>query len=468
MKKLLLSVILIMYGASIHGLYQGLEKNTKKGIITRGALPSAEYKPRLEVSDSPPPLIDQDEMESEKIRLVPFPRSPSAELEQYNTTTEEQSSFRPMTPGRIPLEQSTQGLPRRGSLRQRVGNSPSGDYGSLSNSFIVVPNLESIPEEQRFSTSGKTVSDQHAISRIFNKDNKAEKQIGLICVHGTWSSNRGMGADANRPFSNALRTYAQYLADKNAATVTMIMPQWSSDLLTTARQDAANNIHDKLSQLNSEIPFDELYAIGHSHGCNVLLNLALIDKGSNQFNVARIIKMMTLIAAPRVEVTQFYNYPKDCFVYAFHSRNDATQQLGSAERRQGFEQRIPIRPEDIGHVYNIRVEYLPEAGTPNHKSIKDMSLIDCLPTIQNLIAATYKNYADLRLWIVVPEKNSINNPVLAINDPQYSNESDQKKKEIAETNSRYALEHLPLINTKFMQDTGYFINNLFWEIVTKQ
>lgn|GEM_PF-5385255 len=444
MKKLLVSCALIIVACtfSIYCMFKSIREDTSKQVIFN---PYTERPPLT--LESPMPPLEEEEEESRPSGTPELPEIPSEPL------------FRPITPGSQPME-SPKGAYRSFTFPEK--SHPELEYE------MIEPELQ--PQSTRFSTSSTPTlkgSENDAII-TFNNEPTTTKCIGLICVHGTFSKNKAMGADQNRLFSEALQSYAKKLAVNHNATVKMFMPQWSGKLLTQERQFAANRIAQELERMDRERRFDELHGIGHSHGCNVLLNLALIGQGESTFNVRDRINSLTLIAPPRVEFTQFYNYPSQCFVYAFNSRNDATQQLGSLERGQWFQQRILIRPQDIGHVYNIEVEYLPEIGMPHHKSIKHLSLMDCLPGIQQFIATIYKNYPDLKLWIT---KDGVYRIALAINHDKGATtprETDAKKREIAETTSNNVLEHLPKIDTKLMQDTGYLLLNLFWELMYKE
>ena len=310
-------------------------------------------------------------------------------------------------------------------------------------------------------------------------DTQSQKHIGLICVHGTWSSNNGMGADANRLFSDALRKYAAKLASDNQAVVTMILPAWSGKLSTKERQEAAQNIDRTLQELNGQRLFDELHAIGHSHGCNVLLNLSLIARGSQEFNVSDKLKTMILIAPPMVEVDQFYTYPKNCITYIFHSDNDATRKAGTHWEQatslfkilrntlwSGVGRILPAPQANTGKAYNIAVEYLPETGMkPHHKSIKSVSLIDCLNTIEALISQIYENYYDLKLWITTDKGKYY--PALALNDATKTDETDQSKIQLAEETSKNVHDHIPTVESQAIQATGYFLANLYREFLYK-
>lgn len=477
MKKLLSSCALIItvYALSIYSMEEGVEsilqnqppKNTvfnprmqRGGLATFQNEPPAnvffnpynEPQPQPQLPALPPPV--EEEVKSQLPELPVIPPEPS---------------LPPITPSIQPPEPSLPPI------------APSSPPKDPYKSFVftekeypefgfeaVEPELQ--PQVARFSASkipdDQTLpgSENDAII-TFNNEPTTTKCIGLICVHGTFSSNKIIGADQNSLFSNALQSYAKKLAVDNNATVKMFMPQWSGELLTKARQTAANRIVLELERMDKERPFDELHGIGHSHGCNVLLNLSLIGKGDGSFSVRDRMKSLTLIAPPRVEFKDFYNYPPHCFVYAFNSRNDATQQFGSLERGQWFEQRIPLRLRDFGYVYNIEVEYLPEIGMPHHSSIKHLSLIDCLSGIQQLIKNVYERCPDLKLWIT---KNGGYRIALAINNDRGAlkpMEPMMKKREIAETTSENVLAHLPRTDKKLMQGSGYILLNLIWEVM---
>lgn len=294
------------------------------------------------------------------------------------------------------------------------------------------------------------------------------KHIALLSIHGTWGNNAGMGAHSNRTFSDAIRAHAIKLAREKKAYVNIVAPTWNGQLAHTGRQLAANQIHGALKELNKQRPIDEIHGLAHSHGCNVLLTLAQFSNNSG-FNIRNILKTMALLAPPRVEIDQLYNYPNGCTTLAFYSENDATQQLGSLERGQGFEQRIPMMRNDAGNAYNINVRYLPDivgghpVGKPHHRSIKQPSLIDCLPTIQEFATrGPYSNYYDLQLWIPQRGGGNVYQPIIALNDAKITNETDETRRKLAETSQRDALDYINKRHPEFDKPTGYLAANLVW------
>jgi hypothetical protein len=109
------------------------------------------------------------------------------------------------------------------------------------------------------------------------------------------------------------------------------------------------------------------------------------------------------------------------------------------------------------------VEYLPETGMPpHHKSIKSISLIDCLNTIEQLIGALYTNYHDLKLWITT--ENGTYRPAIALNDPILTTETDEHKINLATQTSAYVKDHIAQYEPQAIQTTGYFLANLVREI----
>lgn len=427
MNKLILGMIIIVHALSLNGMQSLLNPPAKKSgvVFQRYGDPLSKDKP----------IVSRMAEQQEKQRITSMTTGPSSGLRPTRSSSEY---------GSIVL--------------------PEIDNPELGFEMVEAP--EMAPDVKRLSSTMAGSSSDDALI-TFNPDGGTEKCIGLICIHGTFSTNKGMGADANRAFSDALQTFAKKLAKDKQATVRMIIPQWSGQLSTEARTQAAHRIHKELEDLHKECPFSELYGIGHSHGCNVLLTLSTITTPHTPgtLDVRNSLKTMTLIAPPRIEVPEIYNYPPHCFVYDFYSLNDATQQGGSLERGQGFEQKIPIRTQDIGKVYNILVENLPIVGNPHHKSIKHVSLIDCLPAIYDFIESTYKNYADLRLWIT--EVNNKYRPALALNNASLNNETNPKNQQIAELTSANVIEYLCTNHADIMQRPRYLLHNLLFEIFYK-
>lgn len=346
-----------------------------------------------------------------------------------------------------------------------VWSQPKVKDSSESNPLFASDSSDVVKVDSKDLEGYEEDTTKHEIDVIPVGNESAPNHIALLSIHGTWANNAGMGANAERAFTDAIRKHAEELAKNNNALVDIIAPNWGGSLTHIARQRTANGMHDVLKELNKNHAIDEIHGIAHSHGCNILLNLAQFGNDSG-FNIQSLLKSMTLLAPPRVEVKEFYNYPKGCTTLAFYSENDATQQLGSVERGQGFEQCVPVMRKNAGQSYNINVRYLPEivrgyaVGKPNHKSIKQQSLIDCLPTIQELVKHQYKNYYDLQLWIPKKGESKVHRPILAVNNETVNNEPDEKTKEIVQSLQKNVRDLIQNEHPEFQQPTGYLLDNL--------
>jgi hypothetical protein len=98
---------------------------------------------------------------------------------------------------------------------------------------------------------------------------------------------------------------------------------WSGDLNFAARKKAAFELYKALQGLSVRGP---ITLIGHSHGCNVILNLAAIAHEMNDKNF--VVDRAILLAGPVQKATEVYIH-SDVFkkIYSFYSHSDLIQIL---------------------------------------------------------------------------------------------------------------------------------------------
>lgn len=231
----------------------------------------------------------------------------------------------------------------------------------------------------------------------------AEQKIVTIWVHGTMIPplptrvreshfHRNLGlAPINDYFQNTTTTTNAPLSLVNIANALHnSMPSifaledyyvfgWSGKASFAERENAANNLYADLIKLRDEYisfygdtPFIRI--ISHSHGGNVVLNLASLCKDNKDFYIDEII----LLACPVQEKTEpFIKAP--CFkeIYAFYSdadiiqiidpqglykENSNTKSIFSKRKFEGlsnfYQAQIKINNKSLGHMDFISTHFL--------------------------------------------------------------------------------------------------------------
>lgn len=96
---------------------------------------------------------------------------------------------------------------------------------------------------------------------------------------------------------------------------------WSGKLNIDKRLQAAKELYNKIKKLKGKITI-----IGHSHGCNVAINLAAIalEEGDKEFKIDRLI-----LIAPPVQKIYSFLLSSEIFkkIYSFYSTSDFIQIL---------------------------------------------------------------------------------------------------------------------------------------------
>lgn len=146
---------------------------------------------------------------------------------------------------------------------------------------------------------------------------------------------------------------------------------WSGTLSHEARVQAAQELHKALVKLHEKYQQYELTLISHSHGGNVVLNLAGLDY-KKPYHIDRLI----LIACPVQEVTKNFVYdPLFKEIYAPYSKWDSFQILdpqGAVPRRRYIRCMFTqsARCTDLHFIPLFSERQFPDDSKVKHISIK--------------------------------------------------------------------------------------------------
>jgi len=162
------------------------------------------------------------------------------------------------------------------------------DATTIENDQLIInPPARPGVEEKNSSRINKTTA-RHTISPRYNTDNYPGKRllnspnekpnvIILKAVHGTWSNANSMGEDLEKEMSQHLTIFAQKLAIVSGATVYFDSFSWSAELSKDQRAEAGTDLmHEIMTTYNEHKAHANVsvWAIGHSHGCNVIHHAA--------------------------------------------------------------------------------------------------------------------------------------------------------------------------------------------------
>ena len=174
---------------------------------------------------------------------------------------------------------------------------------------------------------------------------------------------------------------------------------WSGDLSFAARKEAASKLYQELLHLREELTKGWFFwqkkpkfrLITHSHGSNVVLNLAQVKKSNDDL----IIDEAIFLAGPvQKETRDFVHAP--CFkkIYAFYSTLDSIQILdpqgmyklkdGDKRHVQFSGRRLPFSPKVYQTKIKINGHGVPHVGFIMNK------FVQLLPTALDEVSEWYK------------------------------------------------------------------------------
>jgi hypothetical protein len=141
---------------------------------------------------------------------------------------------------------------------------------------------------------------------------------------------------------------------------------WSGDLSCSARKKAAQELYQTVKTWR--VP---LTIIGHSHGCNVALNIAESAQadGNKDFSIDRLI----LLACPvQLETERFIRSPVFKRIYSMYSCGDLTQVLDPqglhVSDTHNSEKKVPLLSQRtfIPHPHLVQIQVFIGKRSPGH------------------------------------------------------------------------------------------------------
>lgn len=165
---------------------------------------------------------------------------------------------------------------------------------------------------------------------------------------------------------------------------------WNGKLVIKKRMDAAQELYEKIKDFDGEITI-----IGHSHGCNVALNLAKIaqDHGNNNIKIDRLI-----LIAPPVQKIYSNLIKSDIFrkIYVFYSTADLIQILDPQKLYSNCKKLYPEIPFFSERTYNnqpnlTQARIIMNKRGPSHLDLMLERFIKHLPKILKDLKALEKS-----------------------------------------------------------------------------
>ncbi len=268
-----------------------------------------------------------------------------------------------------------------------------------------IPNAPKVGAVEEIENDGHT---HQLYKRIINSErlNQSNGKVVLVSVHGTFATPNAFGLDDNRLTTQQILRLAQTLALAHNKPVELLIFKWSGKLDQGDRINAGETLAGWLQpRVLHDKDISEIWTIAHSHGCNVVNNMAdrLKELAPN-----RPIDVGIQIASPKLDKPLFdpenitdedmlkqYNFNN---LYHFYSTGDNIQVGGSLEESpyrglfslSYYADRklpMPILTDNERKVYNIRIQ--DGNFEPDHILIK----IPVLANITDLLFITDTQYS---------------------------------------------------------------------------
>ncbi len=272
-----------------------------------------------------------------------------------------------------------------------------------------IPNAPEVGAAEQVQTDGHTHElHKRIIGEGLGLDNG---KIVLISVHGTFATPNAFGLDDSRLTTQQILRLAQTLALAHKKPVELLIFKWSGALKQEDRINAGETLAGWLQpRMLHDKDISEIWTIAHSHGCNVVNNMAdrLKELAPN-----RPIDVGIQIASPKLDKPLFnpdniteddmfkqYNFDN---LYHFYSTGDNIQVGGSLEESpyrglfslSYYSDRklpMPILTDNDRRVYNIRIQ--DGNFEPDHILIK-MPVLANITNLLFIIDTEYSGFWDL-------------------------------------------------------------------------
>ena len=238
------------------------------------------------------------------------------------------------------------------------------------------------------------------IEHLQNNDLTNAGKIILVSVHGTMSSWQvfGYGKSAS---STAIQNFAYQIAQIYRAPVELLVINWGGELSQKRRLKVGSALADFIASNYQKN--DKIWGIGHSHGCNILNNLAERLRSKS----IRADKFLCIAPiALDIKPNQLGLNMNEC--YNFYSCGDVIQAAGSSQN--GANDCVRFFPQ-CPQTQSYCIQVFPNNEEVDHLTIK----IVVLEQLTKLICQIKKNYPiSCYLNAVLFKKN--HDPILVLNE----------------------------------------------------
>jgi hypothetical protein len=244
----------------------------------------------------------------------------------------------------------------------------------------------------------KTVYNPHACQENNNSTNSGK--IVLISIHGTMSSWQifGYGKSAS---SIAIQNFAAQIAQIYALPVELLVINWGGELSQKRRLKVGMALGDYIA--SNYHKNDKIWGLGHSHGCNILNNLAERLRAKNM----RADKFLCIAPiALDIKPNHLGLNIDEC--YNFYSCGDVIQAAGSSQN--GASECVRFFPQ-CPQTQSYCIQVFPNNEEVDHLTIK----IVVLEQLTKLICQIKKNFPIAEhLNVVLFKKN--HEPIIVLNE----------------------------------------------------
>lgn len=283
----------------------------------------------------------------------------------------------------------------------------SGD--EMSGSGVLIQK-EDIPFKGPFTIEKYPV--HKVLERTVREDLQGNGIIALLSVHGTWATAGSYGDNINKPTTQDIINFAEMVAISHNCAVEVIPFEWCGDLDEKKREEAGRALAHYI--LENSGRFKSIWALAHSHGCNVVTWAARALKDAKGRKIDRAIFMGSPISDAEIGVVE-RGVSHISKVYSLYGLHDFTAMAGTMASAGSMVRKLSMMSGEKGQVYNLCVK---EQGKDlNHIDIK--RVIQYLPWIIFSVDTYYDCFFDLTVNIGAPDRVSYC-PMVAIRKQPYS------------------------------------------------
>ena len=242
-------------------------------------------------------------------------------------------------------------------------------------------------------------------------------KLYLFSLHGTMSSWNVFG-NSTTASSKAIRELAKELAYIYNQPVELLVVNWGGELSQKRRIKVGSLLAEYVSQKHSNAN-DKIWAIGHSHGCNVINNMAEeLRNHKLSLDCALLIAPIALDINPCCPTPQNKEFRplniKEC--YNFYSCGDLTQAAGSTQNGEPNCKFFPACPQCQAYC----IEIYPNNEEVDHLTIKIVVLEQLVP-LMCIIKRDFPLATDLKAVLFQDSTHPIVTIAEQARNPDYNN-----------------------------------------------